>query len=221
MVDGTGLEYFIRRFPQRTFDVGIAEEHAVVFAAGLASLGLKPVVAIYSTFLQRAYDQIIHDVCIPGLPVVFAIDRAGIVGEDGSTHNGVFDLVYMRSIPGMVVMAPKDENELQKMLYTALRHNGPICLRYPRGTGPGSKLSDQFEPLAIGQGEVVYESSGNPLITIVALGSTVYFSVEAARLLERDKIPSRVINARFVKPLDKNLILEAADKSKLIVKKEF
>ena len=144
MLDGTGLETFAKDFPARTFDVGIAEEHAVTFSAGLAKAGFKPVVAVYSTFLQRAYDEISHDVCLQGLPVVFAVDRAGIVGEDGATHNGIFDMAFLRSIPGMTLMAPKDENELQHMIFTALSHNGPVAIRYPRGQGTGTKLDAEF-----------------------------------------------------------------------------
>lgn len=210
MVDGTGLKEFSEKFPKRFFDVGIAEEHAVTFSGGLARGGVKPFVTIYSTFLQRAYDQIIHDVCLQNLPVVFAIDRAGIVGEDGATHNGIFDLAYLRTIPNMVVMAPKDEAEFQDMLYTASKYNGPISVRYPRGKGPGAKLSEEFKKIKIGQGEVVY---GKGKIVVIAIGSMVYPAIEAAKKLENVE----VINARFVKPLDRNLIIKAAKKADHII----
>jgi 1-deoxy-D-xylulose-5-phosphate synthase len=213
MIDGTGLEEFAQLFKGRFFDVGIAEEHAVTFAGGLAKGGLKPVVAIYSTFLQRAYDQIVHDVCLQNLPVVFAVDRAGVVGEDGATHNGIFDLAFLRSLPNMVVMAPKDENELQHMLNTAIKHEGPIAIRYPRGSGSGHELEGELTRLEMGRGESMKKSKiQNPKskLCIIAIGSMVYPSVEAAHLLEKDNLSSTVINARFVKPLDKELILKEA-----------
>ncbi len=220
MPDGTGLENFAKEFPSRFFDVGIAEEHAVSFAAGLARGGLKPIVAIYSTFLQRSFDQIIHDVCLQNLPVVFAIDRAGIVGEDGATHNGVFDLAYMRQVPNMVVMAPKDENELQHMLYTATKHNGPISIRYPRGSGYGVKLDRELKEIEIGKSELVskFEIRNSKLgICIIAIGTMVDTALEAAKLLEKENIGVKVINARFVKPLDKELILKESEGCNLIV----
>ena len=167
MPEGTGLAQFAKLFPERFFDVGIAEQHGVTFAAGLATEGFKPVVAIYSTFLQRAYDQIIHDVCIERLPVVFAIDRGGLVGEDGPTHHGQFDIAYLRSLPNMVVMSPKDENELGRMMATALEHDGPIAVRYPRGMALGVGLDEQPVPIPIGEAEVL--GDGKDLL-ILAVG---------------------------------------------------
>ncbi|NLI82673.1 MAG: 1-deoxy-D-xylulose-5-phosphate synthase, partial [Deltaproteobacteria bacterium] len=209
MPQGTGLELFARRFPDRFFDVGIAEQHSVTFAAGLATEGFKPVVAVYSTFLQRAYDQIVHDVCLQNLPVVFAMDRGGLVGEDGPTHHGAFDFAYLRHIPNMVLMAPKDENELQHMLYTALEHPGPAALRYPRGNGVGVELDPEFERLPIGKGEVLRE--GDDLL-IVAIGVTVQAAMEAAQRLSVKGFQTTVVNARFVKPLDEELILGLVNK---------
>ncbi len=214
MPQGTGLVAFSERFPTRFFDVGIAEQHAVTFAAGLAAEGYRPVVAVYSTFLQRAYDQIIHDVCLQNLPVVFAMDRGGIVGEDGPTHHGVFDLSYLRHIPNMVVMAPKDENELRHMLKTALDHPGPIALRYPRGSGVGAALDKELTRLPIGKGELLREGRD---ALIVAAGSPVTAALEAADRLARDGIQAAVINARFVKPLDKELITKWVRKTPLLV----
>lgn len=207
MADGTGLNKFAVEFPDRFYDVGIAEQHAVTFAAGLASEGLHPVVAIYSTFLQRAYDQIIHDVCLQQLPVTFALDRAGIVGEDGPTHNGVFDLTYLRSIPNMIVMAPKDENEFQHMLYTAVSTPTPTAIRYPRGSAVGVKLDKKFKLLKIGQAEVLREGKD---IAVLAIGDTVYPALEAADKLKKSDIKATVVNARFVNPLDKKLIVRLA-----------
>jgi 1-deoxy-D-xylulose-5-phosphate synthase len=207
MPEGTGLAGFAEEFPQRFFDVGIAEQHGVTFAAGLASEGLKPVVAIYSTFLQRAYDQILHDVCIESLPVTFALDRGGIVGEDGATHHGLFDLSYLRSLPNMVVMSPKDEIELRKMLMTAIQHNGPIALRYPRGNGTGVPLEHPLKPLALGKAEVLCESQTADDILIIAIGRAVEEAVKAGHILKNEHaISAAVINARFVKPLDTELI---------------
>ncbi len=209
MPDGTGLAKFAEAYPGRFFDVGIAEEHAVTFAAGLAAGGLRPVVALYSTFLQRAYDQIIHDVCLQNLPVVFAIDRAGIVGEDGPTHHGAFDLCFLRHIPGMVIAAPKDTMELRDLLATALRHDGPIALRYPRGGGPCPYEPCEMQVLSIGQGERL--TSGDD-VAIIAVGSTVYPSLSAAEVLRGRGIRAEVINARFVKPLDEQLILSVFER---------
>lgn len=215
MPAGTGLDMLAKRFPRRFFDVGIAEQHAVSLAAGLATAGLRPVVAIYSTFLQRAYDQIVHDVCLPGLPVIFAIDRGGVVGEDGPTHHGVFDLAFLRHIPGMTLMAPKDEAELQRMLVTALRHSsGPIALRYPRGAGEGAQLVKNPLPLPIGRAELLREGSD---AAILALGPMVGRALEAAEMLATTGLAVAVINARFVKPLDKELILQQARSVKKIV----
>ena len=213
MPQGTGLVEFSKRFPDRFYDVGIAEQSAVSLAAGLALGGLRPVVAIYSTFLQRAYDQIIEDVCLQKAPVIFAIDRGGVVGEDGATHHGVFDLSYLRPIPNLVVMAPKDEGELRDMLYTALRTEGPSAIRYPRGRGAGANC-EGFKALEIGRGEVLRE--GRELL-IVALGSMVHPSLEAAELLEREGIGTTVINARFIKPLDEELICSLAEDHRAIL----
>ncbi len=200
MPEGTGLHLFRDRFPERFFDVGIAEQHAVTFAAGLATEGLRPVVAIYSTFLQRAYDQIIHDVCLSNLPVVFCLDRSGLVGEDGPTHHGQLDLTYLRNLPRMVVMAPKDEDELRHMLYTALRYEGgPIAIRYPRGEAVGVDLSSEFRELPIGRGEIL--THGKDLL-ILAVGSMVQPSIRAHELLNRDGIEVTLLNCRFIKPLD-------------------
>ncbi|NOX32771.1 MAG: 1-deoxy-D-xylulose-5-phosphate synthase [Deltaproteobacteria bacterium] len=214
MPEGTGLIEFSKLYPDRFFDVGIAEQHAVTFSAGLASRGLKPVVAIYSTFLQRAFDQILHDVCIDAHPVVFAIDRGGIVGEDGPTHHGLFDFSYLRCMPNMTIMAPKDENELARMLVTAVNHNGPIALRYPRGTGAGVKVDDNPKPLEIGKAEIL--SKGDDLL-IIAIGSSVPEAIKADRLLDDKGIKATLINARFVKPLDAGLMIEYAEKIKKII----
>lgn len=208
MPEGTGLVPFSKAYPDRFFDVGIAEQHGVTFAAGMATEGYRPVVAIYSTFLQRAYDQIIHDVCIERLPVVFALDRGGIVGEDGPTHHGLFDISFLRTIPNMVVMAPKDENELRHMLATAVVHDGPIALRYPRGRGAGVDLDETCEIIPVGKGEIL--NHGDDLL-ILAVGSRVNDAVCAAALLsENHNIRSTVVNARFIKPLDQDLILPLA-----------
>lgn len=210
MPDGTGLTSFAKTFPDRFFDVGIAEQHAVTFAAGLAAEGYRPVTAIYSTFLQRAYDQIFHDVCLQKLPVTFALDRGGLVGDDGPTHHGVFDLSYLRHLPELTVMVPKDENELQHMLKTALYSARPIALRYPRGVGYGVPLDCDLTELQIGKGELLKEGDD---AVIIAIGSTVYPAVTAARELAAKGIHAAVINARFVKPLDRDLILHWARKT--------
>ncbi len=207
MPDGTGLAGFAEKYPDRFYDVGIAEEHAVTFAAGLAAGGMRPVVAVYSTFLQRAYDQIIHDVCLQNLPVVFAIDRAGLVGEDGPTHHGVFDLSYLRHIPGMTVMAPRDTNELRNMLATALTYDGPIALRYPRGGGPTVYERNPAEVLTIGQSEEL--RSGDDLC-LLAVGTCVYDCLQAADILATEGLSVSVIDAKFIKPLDEKAILAAA-----------
>jgi len=203
MPEGTGLAGFAEAFPERFFDVGIAEQHGVTFAAGMATEGYRPVVAIYSTFLQRAYDQILHDVCLESLPVVLAVDRGGIVGEDGATHHGLFDLSFLRSLPNMVLMAPKDENELRRMLVTALEHSGPIALRYPRGSATGAVLEDPIRPIPIGKAEVL-ETGGDALI--LAIGRSVQDAIGAHRLLVAENISATVVNCRFVKPLDIDLI---------------
>lgn len=206
MPEGTGLGPFSEKFPDRFYDVGIAEAHGVTFAAGMATEGYKPVVAIYSTFLQRAYDQIIHDVCLESLPVVFAVDRGGIVGEDGPTHHGLFDLSYLRAIANMVVMAPMDEHELQRMLLTAVNHPGPVAVRYPRGKVTGEnteKAEKNDQPLAIGRAEVL--CSGDDIL-ILAIGHSVTDAVKARQMLADKGIFATVVNARFVKPLDTELI---------------
>ncbi len=208
MPEGTGLVPFSKAYPDRFFDVGIAEQHGVTFAAGMATEGFRPVVTVYSTFLQRAYDQIIHDVCIEKLPVVFALDRGGIVGEDGPTHHGLFDISFLRTIPNMVVMAPKDENELRHMLATAMAHDGPISLRYPRGRGTGVDQDDTLTIIPIGKGEIL--SRGDDLL-IIAVGSTVNEAICAAALLaENHDVRATVVNARFIKPLDHELIIPLA-----------
>jgi 1-deoxy-D-xylulose-5-phosphate synthase len=207
MCEGTGLEKFRQEFPGRLYDVGIAEQLAVTFAAGLAIEGLLPVVAIYSTFLQRAYDQMLHDVCLQKLPVVFAVDRAGIVGEDGATHQGLFDLSYLRNLPHLVMMAPKDENELRHMLKTALGCGSPVSIRYPRGKGLGVPLDDKISTLPIGRGEVLHEGSD---LAIIAVGVTVNPALAVARKLAEKGTGVKVINARFIKPLDAELILNTA-----------
>ncbi|MCL4514124.1 MAG: 1-deoxy-D-xylulose-5-phosphate synthase, partial [Firmicutes bacterium] len=214
MPDGTGLRRFAEKFPNRFFDVGIAEEHAVTLAAGMAAQGMRPVVAIYSTFLQRAYDQILHDVCLPNLPVVFAIDRAGLVGQDGPTHHGVFDLSYLRHMPNMTVMAPRDENELQHMLKTALLHHGPVAVRYPRGEGPGAPLSEEWRQLALGCGEVLRE--GGDLL-ILAIGAMVAPSLAAAEILAVAGVEATVVNSRFLKPLDTELLCRLAARTPRVV----
>jgi 1-deoxy-D-xylulose-5-phosphate synthase len=214
MCDGTGLDQFSQEFPDRFYDVGIAEQHAVSFAAGLAIEGFIPVVAIYSTFLQRAYDQIVYDVCLQKLPVVFAIDRGGIVGEDGATHQGLLDYSYLRSIPNIIVMAPKDENELQHMLKTAIGCGCPVSLRYPRGKGVGASLDGELKTLAIGKGEVLQEGSD---LAIIAIGSVVNPALAAAKRLSEEGFNIKVINARFVKPLDEELILNTAATIKKII----
>ena len=212
---GTGLTEFSQKFPMRFFDIGIAEQHGVTFAAGLALEGMRPVVAIYSTFLQRAYDQIIHDICLQGIPVVFALDRAGIVGEDGSTHQGLFDLSFLRSIPRMIVMAPKDENELRKMLLTAINYEGgPIAFRYPRGRGYGVPLEGEIKPLEIGCAEILCEGSD---ALVLAIGSTVYPSLEAAKILGREGITVTVVNTRFVVPLDRAQIVSLANRHEALI----
>lgn len=210
MPSGTGLDKFADAHPDRFFDVGIAEQHAITFSSGLAIGGMKPVAAIYSTFLQRAYDQIVHDLCMQNLPVFLAIDRAGLVGDDGETHHGLFDLAYLRSMPNMVVMAPSNENELQHMIYTALQQPGPTAVRYPRGTSVGVPMDVELKVLPIGKGHLV--RAGHDL-TIVAIGNMVEPAKEAAQELQRRGIDVAVIDARFVKPLDEELILEWVQKT--------
>jgi 1-deoxy-D-xylulose-5-phosphate synthase len=217
MPEGTGLNKFAESFPDRFLDVGIAEQHAVTFAAGLAVEDFKPVVAIYSTFLQRAFDQIIHDVCLPNLPVVFCLDRGGLVGEDGPTHHGHFDITYLRNLPNMTVMAPKDENELKHMLFTALDNPGPVAIRYPRGPGVGVPLDRGYKKIPIGEAECIKEGSD---LLIMALGSMVLPSMEAAAALEEEGLSVGVINCRFVKPLDKRLAEYATAVRRILVVEE-
>jgi 1-deoxy-D-xylulose-5-phosphate synthase len=217
MPEGTGLRAYGAAFPERFMDVGIAEQHAVTLSAGLALEGFRPVVAIYSTFLQRAYDQVIHDVCLPNLPVVFAIDRGGLVGEDGPTHHGHFDITYLRSLPNMTLMAPKDENELRHMLYTALELDGPAAIRYPRGQGIGVSLDEDYRRIPIGEAEVLTQGSD---LLILALGSMVHPALEAASELERGSISVQVVNCRFVKPLDRKIGKWAKDVGNVLVIEE-
>lgn len=214
MPEGTGLDAFRDKFPSRYFDVGIAEEHAATFAAGLAAGGVKPIVALYSTFAQRCYDQILHDICLQKLPVVFALDRAGLVGEDGPTHHGVFDLSFLRDIPNLILAAPADENEMQHMLKTAFDAQAPFVLRYPRGTGFGVKLDDEPQDLPIGKG--VWLKKGKDA-TILAIGNRVHPALAAAEALKKHKIDCGVVNMRFVKPLDTQIIDEALKVSKHLV----
>jgi 1-deoxy-D-xylulose-5-phosphate synthase len=213
MPDGTGLARFAKEFPERFFDVGIAEQHGVTFAAGLAAEGLKPVFAVYSSFLQRGYDQLLHDVCLQNLPVLFAIDRAGVVGSDGPTHHGVFDLSYLRLIPGLTVMAPKDENELQHMLYSALQYKLPVAIRYPRGSGVGVPLDQALQAIPYGCAEVV-RKGGSP-VSIIAAGNMTHKSILAAEILIQAGVDVTVVNARFIKPLDKGVILPLAMNGKI------
>jgi 1-deoxy-D-xylulose-5-phosphate synthase len=208
MLDGTGVECFNQRHPERTFDVGLAEEHAVTFAAGLAGAGFKPVVAVYSTFLQRSFDPIMHDVALQDLPVVFALDRGGVVGADGPTHHGVFDMSYMREVPGMTVMAPADEAELRDMLVTALALDGPASLRYPRGEGEGVELAREPEALPVGKADVLREGGD---IAILGVGPMAHRAMEAAEALAEEGIEATVVNARFVKPIDEELFSELAE----------
>ncbi len=214
MVSGTGLKEFSEKFPDRFFDVGIAEQHAVTFAAGLAAEGMRPVVAIYSTFFQRALDQIIHDICIPNLPVTLAIDRGGVVGDDGPTHHGVFDYSFLRFIPNLVIMAPKDELELQHMIYTSVYLDGPSALRYPRGSGHGVPLATELKKLTIGKGELLL--SGDDIL-LLPIGNRVYPALEAAKELKKVGIHAAVINPRFIKPLDEELICKWAQHTGKII----
>jgi 1-deoxy-D-xylulose-5-phosphate synthase len=218
MATGTGLDLLEKAFPAQYFDVGIAEQHAVTMAAGMACEGLKPVVAVYSTFLQRAYDQLIHDVGIQNLPVTFVLDRAGIVGADGPTHQGQYDISYFRAVPNFTVMAPKDEAELQRMLVTSIHHSGPCALRIPRGEGEGVPLAEEgFEPLEIGRGELL--TDGDDLL-IVAYGAMVAPAMATAGLLQEKGLRAAVINARFLRPLDEALILPMAKRIGKVVTME-
>jgi len=214
MTDGTGLDRFERVFPERFYDVGIAEQHAVTFAAGLAAEGMKPVPAIYSTFLQRAFDQVVHDVCLQNLDVTLALDRAGLVGADGATHQGFYDLAYLRALPNIVVMAPKDENELQHMLRTAVEHPGPAALRFPRGAGLGVPLDPEIKTIPLGEAELMRDGED---AVVVALGNTVHPAYEAACELASDGLSVAVLNARFVKPLDTQRIGQLARRCGVVV----
>jgi 1-deoxy-D-xylulose-5-phosphate synthase len=214
MPEGNCLSMVEAEFPKRVFDVGICEQHAVTFAAGLATQGFKPVVAIYSTFLQRAFDQVIHDVCLQELPVIFAIDRSGIVGDDGKTHQGTFDISYLMLIPNLIIAAPKDENELQHLLYTAVKANRPMAIRYPRGSGVGVDLEPELHEIPIGKGEILREGED---VAILAIGSVVMPALEAASKLAEQGIEATVVNARFAKPLDAELIINIAGRIKHLV----
>ncbi len=214
MPDGTGVCSALERFPGRAFDVGIAEQHCVTFAAGMSCEGLKPVCAIYSTFLQRGYDQLVHDVCIQNLDVKFCLDRGGIAGGDGQTHHGLLDIAYLRGVPNIVVMAPKDEGEMRDMLFTMVEHNGPAAMRYPRGNGVGADIEREPQLLEIGKGEILRDGGE---IAIVAYGSMVHPSLAAAKNLAKEGLETTVVNARFVKPLDAPLLLALARTKRLIV----
>jgi 1-deoxy-D-xylulose-5-phosphate synthase len=209
MCEGSGMVNFSKRFPQRYFDVAIAEQHAITLAAGMACDGVKPVVAIYSTFLQRGYDQLIHDVALQNLDVTFAIDRAGLVGEDGPTHHGAFDLSYLRCIPNMVIGAPSDENECRQMLYTAYQHNGPAAIRYPRGTGPGAIVADAMTTVGIGKS---FEVRAGKRVAILNFGTLLPAAMEVA-----EEINATVVDMRWVKPLDEAKVKELAEQHELLV----
>jgi 1-deoxy-D-xylulose-5-phosphate synthase len=214
MCEGTGLNAFEKEFPGRIYDVGIAEQHAVTFAAGLAAQGMRPVVAMYATFLQRAYDQVVHDVATQNLPVTFCIDRGGLVAEDGTTHHGAFDYAYLRHVPNMVVMAPKDENELQHMLKTSLEYDGPASVRYPRGVSLGVQMDAAPKALPIGKGELLRDGTD---VAIVAIGVPVWQAVKAAEQLSQEGLSTAVINARFAKPLDHELIVGVAKRVRYVI----
>lgn len=214
MAEGTGMKPFSEVFPERFFDVGIAEQHAVTFAAGLAIRGLRPVVAIYSTFLQRSYDQIVHDVCIQNLPVTFALDRAGLVGADGPTHHGAFDLSYLRAIPNMIVAAPRDEIELQRLMKTASLTDGPFAYRYPRGKGLGLPAPEIIEPLPVGEAELLRKGTDG---LIIAVGTMVREACVAAEILSREGIEIAVLDARFIKPLDHHMIVALAEQAPFVL----
>jgi 1-deoxy-D-xylulose-5-phosphate synthase len=214
MPEGTGTDCFRETYPDRFVDVGICEQHAVTFAAGLASQGFKPAVAIYSTFLQRSYDQVVHDVCLQNLNVNFFLDRGGLVGEDGATHHGVFDLAFLRHIPNMALMAPKDEGELVPMMRTAFEYEGPAALRYPRGVGVGAEIVYDGPPIELGKAELLRDGSD---VCILALGSRVHPALEGAEELEEDGVSVAVLNTRFVKPLPKQDILDLVSRHRLVL----
>ena len=217
MPDGTGISKFGKLFPDRTFDVGMAEQHGVGYGGALSIEGFRPVIAIYSTFMQRAYDQIVHDIVGMNLPVTLAMDRAGIVGEDGATHQGLFDIAFLRTLPNMVIMAPKDENELRHMLKTSIYHPGPSSIRYPRGSGLGVKIDEEVKEIEVGKGEVIKDGKD---LAIIAFGSMVDPSMQAAAMLEEKGFSVAVINARFAKPIDKSLIMEYAKKTGCLITTE-
>jgi 1-deoxy-D-xylulose-5-phosphate synthase len=207
MLEGTGLAPVHAKHPERVFDVGIAEQHAVTFAAGLATQGIRPIAAIYSTFLQRGFDSVVHDVVVQNLPVVFALDRAGFVGDDGKTHQGFIDISYLRCLPNMVVSAPKDEAELRDLLYTGIHHDGPFAVRFPRGSGPGAPTDLPMKRLPIGRGEVLREGTD---VALLGFGVSVGECLRAANILEEAGIDAAVINARYAKPLDTELVVRYA-----------
>ena len=217
MPDGTGISKFGKVFPDRTFDVGMAEQHGVGYGGALSIEGFRPVIAIYSTFMQRAYDQIVHDIVGMNLPVTLAMDRAGIVGEDGATHQGLFDIAFLRTLPNMVIMAPKDENELRHMLKTSIYHPGPSSIRYPRGSGLGVEIDEEVKEIEVGKGEVIKDGKD---LAIIAFGSMVDPSMQAAAMLEEKGFSVAVINARFAKPIDKSLIMEYAKKTGCLITTE-
>lgn len=214
MPEGTGLSLFAERFPDRFFDVGIAEQHALTFAAGLAKEGFVPVTAIYSTFLQRAYDEVFHDVCLQNLPVVIALDRAGIVGQDGATHHGLFDISFLRHIPNIIISAPKDEDELRHLLYSSVRYGRPAAIRYPRGSCVGVDMSGPFKEIPPGTAEVISEGAD---VMLLAIGTMVNPAIKAAEKLNAEGIKAGVINCRFVKPLDEETILKAASSTGCVI----
>lgn len=217
MPDGTGVDKVLEKFPDRAFDVGIAEQHAMTFCAGMACEGVKPVAAIYSTFLQRAFDQVVHDVCLQNLNVTIAMDRAGIVGADGPTHHGLLDIAYLRGYPNIVLMAPKDEAEMRDMMLTAIEHEGPAALRYPRGNGQGVDISSPPKQIEIGKAEVIEGDADDGDVAILAYGPVVYTALDVARSLKKDGVDTTVVNARFVKPLDGEMIARVANSHDLIV----
>ena len=217
MPDGTGVDKVLEKFPERSWDVGIAEQHAITFCAGMACEGLKPVAAIYSTFLQRAFDQVVHDVCLQNLNVTIAMDRAGIVGADGPTHHGLLDIAYLRGYPNIVLMAPKDEAEMRDMMLTAIEHPGPAAIRYPRGNGFGVDISEYPKKIEIGKAEILRGNENGGEVAILAYGSMVYPAMDAGRQLDKDGIDSTVINMRFVKPLDSELVIALARSMRMLV----
>lgn len=217
MPDGTGVDKILEKFPDRAFDVGIAEQHAMTFCAGMACEGLKPVAAIYSTFLQRAFDQVIHDVCLQNLNVTIAMDRAGIVGADGPTHHGLLDIAYLRGYPNIILMAPKDEAEMRDMMFTAIEHEGPAALRYPRGNGQGVDISSPPKQIEIGKAEVMHGDADDGDVAILAYGPIAYTALDVARSLKKEGVDTTVVNARFVKPLDGELIARVANSHNLVV----